>query len=310
MTDSYLNRVINGDCREAMKLLPDNYVSACITDPPYNYEFIGHKWDDSEIQRRKDRIKDSNTLVKNIPYGSGLAGGVRIKRWYERNRQNILEYEEWCYQWASELFRISKPGATVLVFNSTRTAAHVQVALERAGFYARDMVVYRRSSGIPKGINMRKKLEQKGYKNPELLEGWHSCLRSEWEAVCVLQKPLKNNYTETLLEYGTGLFYTHMHEGGFQSNILENIKRDKSADYNVHCTVKPLDLMNKLVEIFVPRTEGSVLIDPFAGSGTTLVAAKNYGIDYVGIEIEPSYIEIIERRLGEFSDSQGKLALC
>ena len=157
---------------------------------------------------------------------------------------------------------------------------------------------------------MRKKLEQKGYKNPELLEGWHSCLRSEWEAVCVLQKPLKNNYTETLLEYGTGLFYTHMHEGGFQSNILENIKRDKSADYNVHCTVKPLDLMNKLVEIFVPRTEGSVLIDPFAGSGTTLVAAKNYGIDYVGIEIEPSYIEIIERRLGEFSDSQGKLALC
>ena len=310
MTDSYLNRVINGDCREAMKLLPDNYVSACITDPPYNYEFIGHKWDDSEIQRRKDRIKDSNTLVKNIPYGSGLAGGVRNKRWYERNRQNILEYEEWCYQWASELFRISKPGATVLVFNSTRTAAHVQVALERAGFYARDMVVYRRSSGIPKGINMRKKLEQKGYKNPELLEGWHSCLRSEWEAVCVLQKPLKNNYTETLLEYGTGLFYTHMHEGGFQSNILENIKRDKSADYNVHCTVKPLDLMNKLVEIFVPRTEGSVLIDPFAGSGTTLVAAKNYGIDYVGIEIEPSYIEIIERRLGEFSDSQGKLALC
>lgn len=309
MPDQFLNKIFNGDCREVMKELPDNYVSACITDPPYNYEFIGHKWDDSEIQRRKERVKGSKTLVKNIPYGSGLAGGVRNDRWYKRNRENILEYEDWCFRWATELFRICKPGATVLVFNSTRTVAHVQVALERAGFYVRDMVVYRRSSGIPKGINMQKKLEKIGYQNPKQFDGWHSCLRSEWEAICVLQKPLKNNYTETLLEHGTGLFYTKMQGDGFQSNILDNISRDKNSDYNVHCTVKPLDLMNKLVEIFVPRTKGSIVIDPFAGSGTTLVAAKNVGINYVGIEVEPSYIDIIERRLLEASDLQESLAL-
>ena len=309
MTDKILNTILNGDCREELKKLPDNYVSACLTDPPYNYEFISHKWNDGEIQRRMERVKDSKTLVKNIPYGSGLAGGVRNKRWYEKNRDNILEYEQWCFEWAQELFRVCKPGATVLVFNSTRTVAHVQVALEKAGFYARDIVVYRRSSGIPKGINMEKKLEQKGFENPEQLKGWHSCLRSEWEAICVLQKPLQNNYTETLLEFGTGLFYTEMANGGFQSNILENIKRDKAADYNVHCTVKPLDLMKKLVEIFVPRTNGSIVLDPFAGSGTTLVAAKQFGIDYIGIEIEPSYIEIIEKRLSDSSDLQESLEL-
>ncbi|MBL0480566.1 DNA-methyltransferase [Aeromonas veronii] len=302
MNKDFLNTIINGDCREELKKLPDDYVSACLTDPPYNYEFIGHKWDDSEIQRRMDRVKDSNTLVKNIPYGSGLAGGVRNKSWYKKNRDNIVDYENWCAEWATELFRVCKPGATVLVFNSTRTVAHVQVALEKVGFYARDIIVYRRTSGIPKGINMQKKLEQKGYQDSEKFKGWHSCLRSEWEAICVLQKPLKNNYTETLLEFGTGLFYTEMDNGGFQSNILENIKRDKSQDYNVHCTVKPLELMRKLVEIFVPRIKGSIVIDPFAGSGTTLVAAKEYGIDYIGIEIEPSYIEIIERRLSEVSD--------
>lgn len=308
MTDT-LNTIINGDCREVLKELPDNYISACITDPPYNYEFIGHKWDDTEIQRRKDRVLDSKTLVKNIPYGSGLAGGVRNKRWYEKNRNNILEYEDWCFEWATELFRVCKPGATVLIFNSTRTIAHVQVALEKAGFYARDIVVYRRSSGIPKGINMQKKLEQKGYENPEQMDGWHSCLRSEWEAVCVLQKPLSNNYTETLLEYGTGLFYTKMEGGGFQSNILENIKRDKAPDYNIHCTVKPLDLMKKLVDIFAPRTKGSIVLDPFAGSGTTLVAAKQAGLDYIGIEVEPTYIDIIEKRLSDVSDSQETISL-
>ncbi len=311
MTKTPLNEVLIGDCREVMKSLPENYVSACITDPPYNYEFIGHKWNDSEIQRRIERInsKESKTLVKNIPYGSGLAGGVRNERWYERNRNNILDYEKWCYEWGEELFRICKPGATVLVFNSTRTVANVQVALENAGFYARDIIVYKRPSGIPKGVNIKQQLEKKGYENSEKWDGWHSCLRNEWEAICVLQKPLVNNYLETLLEYGTGLFYTKDHFGGFQSNILEGIQRDKNEDFNVHCTVKPIALMRKLVEIFVPRLEDSILIDPFAGSGTTLLAAKELGISYVGVEIVPEYIEIINKRLDNFSGLQGILPL-
>ncbi len=295
-----VNSILLGDCREVMKMVPDNYISTCITDPPYNYEFIGHKWDNSEIQRRMKRVnnKTSKTLVKNIPYGSGLAGGVRNKKWYQKNRENILDYEHWCFEWGEELFRICKPGATVLVFNSTRTVAHVQVALENAGFYARDIMVYRRSSGIPKGINIKKKLEQKGYENAEQWEGWHSCLRNEWEAICILQKPLQNNYTETVLKYGTGLFFTQDAQG-FQSNILENIPRDKHEEFNIHCTVKPLALMEKLVKIFVAPVDNSIVIDPFAGSGTTLLAAKKLGINYLGIEIVPEYINIINQRLHE-----------
>ncbi|MBS0015622.1 MAG: site-specific DNA-methyltransferase [Arthrospira sp. SH-MAG29] len=306
-----INQIMLGDCREVMVNIPSNYISACITDPPYNYEFIGHKWDDTEIQRRIDKVnaQDSKTLVKNIPYGSGLAGGVRNEKWYQRNRQNILDYQKWCGEWGLELFRICKPGATVLVFNSTRTVAHVQVALESAGFYARDIVVYRRSSGIPKGVNIKKQLQNKGHQNPELWDGWHSCLRNEWEAVCVLQKPLVNNYLETLIEYETGLFYTPDNCGGFQSNIIENIPREKSDNFNIHCTVKPLALMRRLVEIFVPRTESSILLDPFAGSGTTLVAAQEFNINYIGIEIVPNYVEIIKKRLNNFSGLQGKLPL-
>ncbi len=295
--DEIKNKVLIGDCREVLKTISENSISVCITDPPYNYEFIGHKWDQEEIQRRMSRIQDSKTLVKNIPYGSGLSGGVRNPRWYKKNRDNIIDYQKWCGEWAKELIRVCKPGATVLVFNSTRTIAHVQVALEEAGFYARDILVYRRSSGIPKGINIKKSLEQNGYENPDEWEGWQSCLRAEWEAICVVQKPLENNYIQTFLKYGTGLFKLEKEDGGTQSNILENIKRDKSADFNIHCTVKPLDLMKKLIDIFVPKTKGAIVLDIFAGSGTTLVAAKQAGLDYVGIEIEPAYIEIINRRL-------------
>lgn len=291
------NQVFAGDCKTVLRDFPEYSISACITDPPYNYEFIGHKWDAAEVDRRLDRVKNSKTLVKNIPYGSGLAGGVRNARWYKKVRENILEYEQWCFEWATEVFRVCKPGAVVAAFNSTRTMAHVQVALERAGFYARDCIVYRRSSGIPKGLNFQAKLKQNGLSNGCNWEGWHSCLRNEWEAIVVVQKPLINNYIDTVLEYGVGLFHAENNDGSFQSNIIENVPREKNSQDNVHCTVKPIALMEKLVDLFVPPSDKHIVLDPFAGSGTTLVAAKNLGRSYVGIEIVPEYIGIMEKRL-------------
>ena len=291
-----------GDCREILKQIPENSISTCITDPPYNYEFIGHKWDAREVDRRLSRVKHSKTMIKNIPYGSGLAGGVRNERWYQRVRENILAYEQWCLEWAKEVFRVCKPGAIVAAFNSTRTMAHVQVALEDAGFYARDCMVYRRSSGIPKGLNFQAKLQQKGASNDRDWEGWHSCLRNEWEAIVIVQKPLIDNYENTVMRYGIGLFHTMNSDRSFQSNILENIPRDKNEDFNIHCTVKPLVLMEKLVDLFVPPSSEHIVLDPFAGSGTTLVAAKNLGRSYIGIEIVPEYLEICKQRLNMQSD--------
>ena len=291
------NTIICGDCYEIMQQLDDNSIACCITDPPYNYEFIGKTWDEQEIQRRLNRVKDSkSTLVKNIPYGSGLAGGVRNARWYDKNRKNILDYQAWVETWGKELFRILKSGGFTLIFNSTRTAAHIQVAMENAGFYARDILVWRKNSGIPKGINIAKKLEKMGDAHAQEWNGWHSCLRNEWEAIVVLQKPLINNYIETLKKYHVGLFQAKK-VNGFQSNIIENIKKEVCDDFNTHPTVKPLELMEKLIELTVPKGYDNIVIDPFAGSGTTLLAAKKLEIDYLGIEINPKYVEISKKRL-------------
>lgn len=298
------NQIIQGDCREALKQFPADFFAACITDPPYNYEFIGRNWDEEEIDRRMSRIQDSKTLVKNIPYGSGLAGGVRNKRWYERNRQNILDYQAWCTEWSHELYRTMKPGAYVMVFNSTRTIAHVQVALEDAGFYARDILVWRRHSGIPKGINMADKLKKMGEENADDWKGWHSCLRNEWESICLVQKPLINNYIETLQTNGLGLMHAEMMGNGFLSNLIEGYKKSDSEKFDDHCTVKPLELITFLTKLVVPRDPKHVVLDPFLGTGTTCVAARDLGLQYVGIDISARYCEIARQRIAGAVPSQ------
>lgn len=296
-----MNTIFLGDCAEGMKQLQDNSVSSCVTDPPYNYEFIGMNWDGEEIIRRKKNAEaNGSTLVKNIPYGSGLAGGVRNKRWYERNRENILNYSKWCKTWGEELFRVVKPGAYVCVFNSTRTIAHVQTVLEEIGFYARDIIVWRRHSGIPKGLNFEKKLDKIGKEGGEKWNGWHSALRGEWEAICLVQKPLINNYMETIAAYDVGLMNTILPDGSFHSNIIEDIKRDKVEDFNSHCTVKPLELIYKLVSLVTPKGEGHLVIDPFMGSGTTALAALMNNNSFVGFEKLKENHDICLKRINGF----------
>jgi DNA modification methylase len=80
-------------------------------------------------------------------------------------------------------------------------------------------------------------------------------------------------------------------------------KRDRNSDWrgeeiaNSHPTVKPVDLMAWLVRLVTPPN--GITLDPFAGSGSTCVAAKREGFNYIGIEMEPEYVEIAKARTGE-----------
>ena len=139
-------------------------------------------------------------------------------------------------------------------------------------------------------------MEKEGDPHYKSWEGWHSCLRSEWEAICVVQKPLIDNYLNTLKLYKVGLF--HAQQGnGFQSNILENIERDVKDEFNTHVTVKPLDLMKKLILLTTPKFDENIILDPFMGSGTTGVAAKTLGYNYIGFEIYKEYVDICNKRI-------------
>ena len=91
--------------------------------------------------------------------------------------------------------------------------------------------------------------------------------------------------------------------GGAEDDLTEGKKRTV-ARANTHPTVKPVDLMRWLVRLVTPM--GSTVLDPFLGSGTTLVAAIQEGCKAIGIEREAPYVEIAKGRV-RHEAAQGNL---
>jgi site-specific DNA-methyltransferase (adenine-specific) len=99
---------------------------------------------------------------------------------------------------------------------------------------------------------------------------------------------------------GAARYFNQFHfiDDDFFQYIPKASKSERTHDgqiENNHPTVKPIELMEWLIKLVVP--EGGVMLDPFAGSGTTGVAAKKLDRDYILIEQEQKYIKIIEDRL-------------
>lgn len=72
--------------------------------------------------------------------------------------------------------------------------------------------------------------------------------------------------------------------------------QEERGDGNIHPTVKPLELMHYLLRLVTKR--GGIVLDPFAGSGSTGLAAIGEGLEYVLVDKDPSHIPIIRTRLG------------
>ena len=127
------------------------------------------------------------------------------------------------------------------------------------------------------------------------------------------------------MKNGVGLFNTNVRVGDnmFPSNIfmVDNINEimDKSfliskpvksekGDYNIHKTVKPLEICEHLIQLST-FSDDAIVLDPFVGSGTTAVAAKKLGRKYIGLDINKEYVEIALQRLKDISSPNIKLDL-
>jgi len=104
-------------------------------------------------------------------------------------------------------------------------------------------------------------------------------------------KTSKSERNQGLVEFDDKQ-YSH---DGRKKSIENPYQRNKSISKNSHPTVKPVELMKYLCRLVTPK--GGTVLDPFMGSGSTGMAAKDEGFDFIGIEREKEYFEISEQRI-------------
>jgi len=304
-----LNDVYKGDCLDHMKPLADNSVDLCLTDPPYFLDKLDDTWNKEVVDSKKYQNKGT---VRSLPAGMK----------FDRNQGK--KFYDFYLRVSKEIMRILKPGGFFLSFSSPRLYHRMACAVDDAGFYVRDQMIWLytqnqvKAQGMSNFIKKTKGLTQKEKdKYVKEFEGWKTPqIRSNHEPICLAQKSLDGTFLMNQIKHGVGLINCNIKVGNnkFVSNILSSEKiyeeidshfligkprKEEKGDYNDHKTVKPLILCQHLISL--TTLPEALVFDPFVGSGTTCVAAKLLNRNYIGFDLDENNIKISKRRLEEVS---------
>lgn len=286
-----------GDCRDVLRLVPDESVHLVLTDPPYG---ISH--DDWDVLHTNTNSALLGKSPAQVSTGSVFAKRRKpINGWSSADRQIPYEYEKWCRTWSVELYRILKPGGSALVFASRRLAHRTTVALEDAGLLVRDQIAWKRPQAPHRAQRLSVVLDRRGlHQEAEYWKDWRlGNLRPVFEPILWFFKPYAYTVTDNVLQHGVGAWNQEALVsvvGGFENVIQCGFGSDD--DPRLHPAQKPLRLIRGIIEL--TTLPGQLVLDPFAGSGTTGVAAVHGGREAVLIEERLEYAQISIERIRSY----------
>ena len=295
--DVFTEGVFCGDSIESVKKVPDDSVHLILSDIPYGIS--ADDWD----------VLHSNTnsaLLGNSP-AQAKAGAVfknrgkPINGWSEADRAIPREYYDWCMTWTAEWLRVLKPGASAILFAGRRLSHRCISAMEDSGFSHKDMLAWERSRAPHRAQRLSVVYSRRGdEESAEKWAGWRvGNLRPTFEPILWFTKPYKIGTTiaDNVLFHSVGGFNQSAYSR--YSERVENILRASfgSGESGYHPTQKPVRLMGALIELTTQT--GQLVLDPFCGSGSTLVAAKQLDRKYLGFDRSSEYVEVARDRLAE-----------
>lgn len=232
------------------------------------------------------KIKDFSVdlLIVDPPYdlAKNFHGEVFKKIGYEA-------YAEYTEKWISAVKPKLKSTASVYVCSDWRSSVSLGAVVEKS-FILRNRITWQREKGRGAGANWKNSMEDIFFAT--VGEKYTFNL----EAV-KLRKKVLAPYKEN----GNPKDWEKTENGNFRNTCPSNFWDDVSVPYwsmaenTAHPTQKPEKLIAKL--ILASSNEGDLVLDPFAGSGTTAVVAKKLGRNYIGIEQNPRYCAWAEYRL-------------
>ena len=190
------------------------------------------------------------------------------------------------------MIRVLVPGAHVMVASNPLVVQRVTTALVSAGFE-------------PRGQIIRLVMTMRGGDRPknahEEFDGVTVMPRSMWEPWVLVRKPIEGRVQDSLRRWGTGGLRRPSKDRPFGDVIRSHPTRAGERALAPHPSLKPQSFLRPVVRGSLPLGKG-VVLDPFAGSGSTLAAAEAIGYSSVGVEVDPRYVEVARSAIGALAN--------
>jgi len=281
-----LSTLYTTDCMSWLGGRGENSVHAVITDPPYGL----HEY----TAKEQGKLRAGKGGVWRIPPSFDGHQRSPLPRFTVLTDDDRAALQVFFKTWARLLYRVLVPGGNVAVASNPLLSHLVSNALAGGGFEVRGSIV-------------RLTMTMRGGDRPKNAHAEFSGVsvmpRSMWEPWVIARKPLEGRVQDNLRKWKTGGWRRISERQPFGDVIKSSPATQRERKIANHPSLKPQSFLRQVVYAALPLGEGIVL-DPFAGSGSTLAACNAVGYSSIGMEKDPVYVEMAEKAIGPLSRIQ------
>ncbi len=276
-------RLFTSDCMSWLASQPTNSIHAVVTDPPY-----GIREYSAQEQGKLRRGKGGMWRIPPSFDGHVRSPLPRFTVLDDDDRAFLLVFFK---NFARLLHRVVVPGGNIAVASNPLLAHIVSSAFNAGGFEIRGSVV--RLTMTMRGGDRPKNAHAE-------FDGVSVMPRSMWEPWVIARKPIEGRVQDNLRRWKTGGWRRPSDERPFGDVIRSSPATQRERKIANHPSLKPQSFLRQLVRASLPLGEG-VVLDPFAGSGSTLAACNFVGYESVGVEKDPVYAKMAAKAIEPLS---------
>ena len=262
------------DCLEWLARQPPCSIHAVVTDPPYGLQEYS--------PREQRKLRAGRGGVWRIPPSYDGVERAPLPRFTVLTPDDLAALDRFFLEWARALLPVLVPGANVVVASHPLVSFIVGGALARAGLERRGEII-RLVSTLRGGD--RPKAAHKEFADVSVMP------RSMFEPWLSYRKRLAGRAQDNLRHWKAGGFRRVSAETPFSDVIRSAPTHRSERELAPHPSLKPQGFLRALVRATLPLGEG-VVLDPFAGSGSTLAAAQSLGYASIGVEKDRRYFTL------------------
>lgn len=280
-------QVIPADCFDWLNQREPCSIHAVVTDPPYGLV--------EYTERQQSKLRNGRGGVWRIPPSFDGHKRAPLPRFTVLDEQDRKDLYQFFKRLGDALVRVTVPGANIVVASNPLLAHIVASSMAESGLEIRGHIA--RLTMTMRGGDRPKNAHKE-------FDGVSVMPRSMWEPWVVFRKPLDGRVQDNLRKWKTGGFRRPSDSQPFGDVIRSNPTSRAERRIAPHPSLKPQEFLRHLVRAVLPLGQG-IILDPFAGSGSTLAAANAVGYQSIGLEKDAVYFQIATQAILEL----GKLPL-